>query len=352
MKLDTLRRRQNMLLLHWKTALATALCAAACSHLGLAQVPPASILRIDTANVVAYFEDTSDFSKFGTDPNITTAAPPKNFYRGLGISDIVAVNGQRVMGTHTRATVNIVLRTAPGPGQTIADTERGAVATLTWEILKSDGTPIGTIVANGLTTGAVPPGSPLAATGGGGNFVITGGTGAFLGARGQMVGPAQPPGVLLQRLASMTEDPANRRRNGGGTQSWIAYLIPMARPEIVMLPAGPAITHSNDFSLVTSSKPAAAGEVLSLFATGLGPTVPAVDPGQPFPSSPLATVNSPIEVKVNGTSAEVLGAVGYAGSLEGYQVNFRVPPDAAKGVATIQVTAAWIAGSVARISVQ
>src|SRR5262249_54108213 len=90
-------------------------------------------------------------------------------------------------------------------------TDRGAVATLTWEILKSDGTPIGTIVANGLTAGGVPPGSPLTATGGGGNFVITGGTGAFLGARGQMVGPAQPPGGALQRGAYMTEDPANRR---------------------------------------------------------------------------------------------------------------------------------------------
>src|SRR5207237_2441503 len=119
-----------------------------------------------------------------------------------------------------------------------------------------------------------------------------------------------------------------------------------------MLSSGPAITHSSDFSAVTSSKPAAAGEVLSLFATGLGPTVPAVDPGQPFPSSPAAAVNSPIEVKVNGNSAEVLGAIGYPGSVDGYQVNFRVPPGTAKGVATIQVTAAWIAGTAVGIAVQ
>jgi uncharacterized protein (TIGR03437 family) len=123
-------------------------------------------------------------------------------------------------------------------------------------------------------------------------------------------------------------------------------------PQIVTTASGPAIAHSSDFSLVTSSKPAAAGEVLSLFATGLGPTVPAVDPGQPFPPSPAATVNSPIEVKVNGNSAEVLGAVGFPGSLEGYQVNFRVPQDAAKGVATIQVSAAWIAGTAVGIAVQ
>ena len=80
--------------------------------------------------------------------------------------------------------------------------------------------------------------------------------------------------------------------------------------------------------------------------------MPALDPGQPFPSSPAATVNSPIEVKVNGNSAEVLGAVGFPGSLDGYQVNFRVPPGTAKGVATIQVTAAWIAGTAVGIAVQ
>ena len=89
-----------------------------------------------------------------------------------------------------------------------------------------------------------------------------------------------------------------------------------------------------------------------MFATGLGPTVPAVDPGQPFPSSPLADVNSPIEVMVNGKAAEVLGAAGYPGAVDGYQVNFRMPPDAARGVATIQVSAAWITGTAVKIAVQ
>jgi uncharacterized protein (TIGR03437 family) len=126
----------------------------------------------------------------------------------------------------------------------------------------------------------------------------------------------------------------------------------MSVPQVLTTASGPAVTHSSDFSSVTSSNPAAAGEVLSLFATGLGPTVPSVDPGQPFPSSPAATVNSPIEVKVNGNSAEVLGAVGFPGSLDGYQVNFRVPAGVAKGTATIQVSAAWIAGPAVQITVK
>lgn len=44
--------------------------------------------------------------------------------------------------------------------------------------------------------------------------MITGGTGAFLGAQGQMELVANPPGVASQRGASITEDPANRRLNG------------------------------------------------------------------------------------------------------------------------------------------
>ena len=55
--------------------------------------------------------------------------------------------------------MNVNLSTAPVPGQAIADTVRTALAVFTFEILKSDGTPIGTIVINGLAAGAAPPGA-------------------------------------------------------------------------------------------------------------------------------------------------------------------------------------------------
>ena len=126
----------------------------------------------------------------------------------------------------------------------------------------------------------------------------------------------------------------------------------MARPEIARVLAGPAIMHSSDFSLVTASKPATTGEILSLFARGLGPVNPGVDPGQPFPSNPLAIVNSPVEVAVNGNAAEVLSAVGFPSAVDGYEVKFRVPPDIAKGPASIQLSAAWIAGAPVIIPVQ
>jgi uncharacterized protein (TIGR03437 family) len=120
----------------------------------------------------------------------------------------------------------------------------------------------------------------------------------------------------------------------------------MSVPQIV------ALTHALDFAPVTTAKPAATGEILSLFATGLGPTRPGVDPGQPFPSTPAEVVNSPVQVTVNGKVAEIIGAVGFPNSAVGYQVNFRLPSDTGKGTVTIQLSAAWIAGAPATVAVQ
>jgi uncharacterized protein (TIGR03437 family) len=195
-----------------------------------------------------------------------------------------------------------------------------------------------------------PPGLPA----GNQNFAIVGGTGAFLGVRGQTSNAMQGLGsaAVDPRSASITEDPANRRINGGGHVVVTLYVIPESRPEIAVTAGAAAIAHADDLSLVNAARPAVAGEVLSLFATGLGPTRPGLRPGQPFPSDPAAVVNSPLDVTVNGKSAEVVAAVGYPGSLDGYQVDFRLPPDTAKGTAAIQASAAWIPGTPVSIPVQ
>jgi hypothetical protein len=315
-----------------------------------AQSAPATIITVEIENWVEYNYDTPDPTKWATSPNITPASPPKNFGYEIGIADVVAVNGQPVKGTMIRNTRYMTLSATPNPGQAIGDAPRGALTTDYFEILKTDGTPIGTITVTGILAGPPPPGAPLAVVQG--NFTIVGGTGAFLGVRGQSGnGAATQPTTL--RKASIVEDPANRRLNGGGGKvHWVMNLIPRELPAIMTTPNGPAVVHSSDFSLVTSTKPAAAGEVLSVFATGLGPTKPGVDPGKPFPATPPAVVNSPIGVTVNGQSAEVLGAVGYPGTVDGYQLNFRIPPGTAKGMASVQVSSAWIAGAEVKIAIQ
>jgi hypothetical protein len=307
---------------------------------GYGQVLPSTILEVDVENWVNYIEDSSDPSKFATDPNVTTAVAPKDFSFRLGIADIVAVNGQAAKGTLIGNIRSVALTTAPNPGQAIADTARGGVVAYSFDILKPDGSSIGTIVCYGPANGSPPPGAPLSVIQS--NFAIMGGTGAFLGVRGQ-VGSALS---AVARQASITEDPANRRRNGGKQTTFILQVIAMSIPQIAV------IVHSSDFSIVSASRPAGAGELLSVFASGLGPTTPGVDPGKPFPVDPVAAVNSPVGVTVNGKLAEVAGAVGLPGVVDGFQVNFRVPPDAAKGVATIQLSAAWITGAAVNIAIQ
>ena len=76
---------------NWKASLATALCAAAFSQLGLAQSTPVTILQIDVENLVQYSEDTSDLSKFAATPNTTTPSAAKNFGLTVSIGDIVAL---------------------------------------------------------------------------------------------------------------------------------------------------------------------------------------------------------------------------------------------------------------------
>jgi hypothetical protein len=311
------------------------------------QAPPA-VLTIDLANFVEYYQDTADLSTLAANPSVTTAAigNGKNFFAITILADIVSVNGQPVKGIYTSQNRVVSSSPTPAPGTGIADTVVTAFRDDIFKILDLNENPIGSIAAIGLSGGVPAPGGPTTLKGG--DWVITGGTGAFLGVRGQMGGSGAQKG---DRPASMTEDPANRRTNGGGTFEFVLYLLPNQVPQVATTNGVPAIVHSNDFSLVTAAKPAAPGEILSLFATGLGPVSPNVPPGQAFPGNPLASIASPIGVAVNGEPAEVIGAVGYPGSTGGYQVNFQLPQDV-KGSATIQLSSAWIPGSPVTVPVQ
>jgi uncharacterized protein (TIGR03437 family) len=329
-----------------------ALCAAVLAlatwpQSGEAQTTGAAMLRIDVANYQPYTYDVFDIQKFATAPIPTTLTQPGRAFDFFVITgDIVAVNGKPVKGLWTARATTFFFEPNAVPGHSTADLTRGNVIDMYWEILQIDGTPIGTLAASGLTRGSPPPGAPMAQTGD--NLTINGGTGAFLGVRGQA-------GVIdlgSPRQTSVVEDPASRRTIGGAKRSYVLHLLPLSTPEILVGQNGPAVVHASDGSLVTTAKPAQAGEILSLYASGLGPTFPGIDPGQPFPADPRQSVSSPLEVTVGGASATVLYAGGYPGAVNGYQVNFRVPDGVQAGTTNIRLSAAWIAGSPVKIAVQ
>jgi uncharacterized protein (TIGR03437 family) len=312
----------------------------------LAETSPSS-LQVDVNNFVLYNYDTFDTMQFGMNPN-QTSVMMKTYNYHISIGDIFAVGGTPAKGTLLCTHTMFVLSptAAVSSMKAIADTSRSMVDDCSLEILTSAGIAVGTIFIHGLFGGAPPPGAPAALARS--NMIVAGGTGTFLGARGQ----AGQTGPWTPRVASVTEDPANRRVNGGGTESIVLQLFPIFHPEIVITAGGPAVVHSSDFSLVSATKPAKAGEILSLFANGLGPTNPSVDFGQPFPAGTSRVVTSPIEVTVNGNSAEVLFAGGYPGAMDAYQVNFRVPPGTLSGTASLGLTAGFVAGSAVNIPVQ
>ena len=108
-----------MLLLDWKTTLATAICAVACSQPGLAQVGPVTILEVDTENAVEYFNDItsqSDPSKIATNPGVTPVSGLPTFSRISDLADIVAVNGQPVKGVLANWETALAASPAPNPG--------------------------------------------------------------------------------------------------------------------------------------------------------------------------------------------------------------------------------------------
>jgi uncharacterized protein (TIGR03437 family) len=304
----------------------------------VAQETPVT-LHVVIDNNVRYNEDLTDPARVARSPVPVTANFTLNFGRNVVIGDVVEVNGSPANGVSVSLENGIFLNPNPMPGQAISDVTQGQFGFYEIDFLKPNGDRYGTIFAAGPVGGA--------------GAAIIGGTGAYLGAKGTLNAEA-PTGQRPVRLTSQAEDPGMRRTNGGGRNGWLIRLYPMFRPAVLITPGGPAIAHSTDFALISTSRPAAAGEILSAFVIGLGPTVPAVAPDSPFPASPLAVVSSPVTMTVNGKAAEVLAAVGFPGAVGGYQINFRVPSDAliATKVATIQVSAAWIPGAPVNVPTQ
>ena len=307
-----------------------------------------SILHVEFVNATAYFSGYCALTDIGKNSNkLTRPTPVPPFVIGVGIADIVSVNGTPVKGTAIEGFNGTLLSPTMTSGRAIGDfTAAPTNATFELTFLNLDGTLIGTLEIHGQGTSSDlrPPGAPSDIPGGS-VYSVVGGTGPFLGVRGYFA-PVQDT-ISPERQTTDCEDPSYRRINadaGGNKRHPVLYLIPLMQPQILMTPNGPAIVHASDGTLVTAAKPAKAGEILSLFASGLGPTKPGVNPGQPFPATPLQPVNSPVQVLLNGEPGVVSYAGGYPGAVDGYQVNFRVPDDAAPGQASIQLTSAWISG--------
>jgi len=112
---------------------------------------------------------------------------------------------------------------------------------------------------------------------------------------------------------------------GGGTSAPFNVTLSSLAPSLVLAPSSTSVGLflTPQSTIVSSTNLAKAGDTLSLYATGLGPTNPAA-PASGEATSTLPTATLPT-LTVGGVAATVLYAAipsGYAGL---YQVNFTVP---------------------------
>ena len=142
-----------------------------------AQTPASTILTIEMENVVEYQENFANLPKNGTSAGMETPiSTPATFSPGYFIADIVAINGKKSRGTTFVKDTWVSFNPNPSGSQAVADIARFQAMEIVVEMAPT------------------------------GNFAAIGGTGAFLGARGQAAT------IINTHLATSTfENPINRR---------------------------------------------------------------------------------------------------------------------------------------------
>lgn len=108
----------------------------------------------------------------------------------------------------------------------------------------------------------------------------------------------------------------------------VSVTLQNAAPAMFQTPAGAVIASHPDWSVVSSDAPAAAGEVITLWATGLGNTRPGLEDGVLPAGTQWLSQMDQFEVRINGGALDPT-AILYAGVAPGfaglYQVDVRLP---------------------------
>lgn len=109
----------------------------------------------------------------------------------------------------------------------------------------------------------------------------------------------------------------------------ISVTLTAAAPALFQLDQQTIIATRADWSLITSAAPAKPGDLLVLYATGLGQTVPPVGYGELPNAAASLVMLADFQVLLDGNPVDSSG-IAYAGLAPGfaglYQINFTLPP--------------------------
>jgi uncharacterized protein (TIGR03437 family) len=132
----------------------------------------------------------------------------------------------------------------------------------------------------------------------------------------------------------------------GGVNASFSSTASLYGPAFFLWPGSQVVATRQDYSYAVkagtfagaNTVPAKPGEVLILWATGFGPTIPAAPSGVSVPVTASYPTASLPTVTVNNTPAIVYGAALASGSAGLYQIAIQVPPTLADGDWPIQAS--------------
>jgi uncharacterized protein (TIGR03437 family) len=125
----------------------------------------------------------------------------------------------------------------------------------------------------------------------------------------------------------------------GGVSDPFTLSVQPTAPSVFQIPSAPGATdtipavYRTETGLpVTLANPVHKGDLLTIYASGLGPTSPSVEAGSQSPNPPAQVLNKPV-VTLDGATCPVLSAVLVPGQIGVYQINVSVPKGITQGLA-------------------
>ncbi len=128
--------------------------------------------------------------------------------------------------------------------------------------------------------------------------------------------------------------------------------VTVASPALFSDSSGHGIIQNQDYSLNTAQRPAKGGEVVILYGTGLGATIPALVSGASSPGAPnFATPTANVAVTIGGVGAEVRFAGAIPGFVALFQLNVVVPANVPSGELDAVLSVGGVAAKSAKVSI-
>jgi uncharacterized protein (TIGR03437 family) len=168
------------------------------------------------------------------------------------------------------------------------------------------------------------------------------------------VSPTQVNAQIPRELAGRAQSNVQLIVNGLTGPTALIALAPTGPGIFAVNQAGSgtgAVLHAASHSVVTAVDPARRGEILEVYLTGLGGTIPSVESGSAAPHDPLAMITNPLAALLGGIAAPIhFGglAPGFVGL---YQANIEVPWNAPSGEVPLVLISNGVSSNVVTIAI-